>query len=120
MLNTTGENEDELINNIFQWTPSHGQTIVGRPAKAYIHKVCLDTVFGLEDQPRAMDDRDGWRERESQGTVCYHPNFMISKLSDLSRGWPEGSLFNSYYNKVLGRALLLSLDYFTLPLILTL
>ena len=29
--------------------------------------------------------------------------------------WPEGSLFNSFYTEVLGRALLLSLDCSTLP-----
>ena len=27
----------------------------------------------------------------------------ISKVGDLSRGWAEGSLFNSYYTEVLGR-----------------
>ena len=39
------------------------------------------------------------------------------KLSPFSRGRPEGSLFNSYYTEMLGRALLLSLDCSTLPLI---
>ena len=43
-----------------------------------------------------------------------------SKVDNLSRGWPEGSLFNSFYTEVLGRALLLSLDCSILPLILTL
>ena len=37
-----------------------------------------------------------------------------------SRDWPEGSLFKSYYNEMLGRVLLLSLDCCTLLLILTL
>ena len=27
-------------------------------------------------------------------------NYLISKVSDHSRGWPEGSLFDSYYTKV--------------------
>ena len=39
---------------------------------------------------------------------------------DHSRGWPEGFLFNSYYTKVEGMVLLLSLDCSTLPLICTL
>ena len=43
-----------------------------------------------------------------------------SKVDDRCRWWLEGSLFNSYYTKVYGRALLLSLDCSTLPLILTL
>ena len=42
-----------------------------------------------------------------------------SKVGDCSQGRPEGSLFNSYYTDVLGRALLLSLDCSTLPLIRT-
>ena len=44
----------------------------------------------------------------------------VSKLNDHCRAWPEGSLFNSYYIEVSGRALFLSLDYSTLHLIRTL
>ena len=33
-----------------------------------------------------------------------------SKVGDRSRRWPESSLFDSYYTKVQGRELLLSLD----------
>ena len=43
-----------------------------------------------------------------------------TKKKNRSRGRPKGSLFNSYYTKVKGRALLLSLDCSTLPLIHTL
>ena len=45
---------------------------------------------------------------------------LISKVGDCSRGRLEGSLFNSYNTEVQGRALLLSLDCPTLPLIPTL
>ena len=31
----------------------------------------------------------------------------ISNVGDFSRGWPEGSFFNSYYTNVFGRVLLL-------------
>ena len=41
-------------------------------------------------------------------------------ISNVSRGWPEGSLFHSYYIEVQGRALLLSPDHSTLILIRTL
>ena len=44
----------------------------------------------------------------------------VSKVGDRSRRRPEGSLFNSYYTEMLGKALLLSLDCSTLPLIRTL
>ena len=45
----------------------------------------------------------------------YFAQTCIRKV-DFSRRWPDGSLFNSYYTKVLERALLLSLNCFTLPL----
>ena len=49
------------------------------------------------------------------------PNILLSsKFGVLNRGWLEGSLFNSYYPLMKERALLLSLDCSTLPLILTL
>ena len=48
-------------------------------------------------------------------------SYMISsKVSKLSRGWPEGSLFNSYNTKVQWRVLLHFLHCSTLPLIQTL
>ena len=40
----------------------------------------------------------------------------IYKVGDRSQGRPEGSLFNSYYPEMLGRALLLSFDCATLLL----
>ena len=42
---------------------------------------------------------------------------IISKVSDHSRGRPEGSFFNSYYTESFERALLLFLDCSILPLI---
>ena len=44
----------------------------------------------------------------------------ISKVSDCSWGWPEGSLFDSNHTKTWKRVLLLSQDFPTLPFILTL
>ena len=52
--------------------------------------------------------------------VCTCIYISKSKVGDLSRGWPKGSLFNSYYTEELGRTLLHSLDFSTLPLIHTL
>ena len=43
---------------------------------------------------------------------------LLRKVGDHSRGRPEGSLFNSYNTKVLGRALLHSQDCCTLPVTL--
>ena len=30
----------------------------------------------------------------------YDYDFIVSKIGNLSQGWPEGSIFNSYYMKV--------------------
>ena len=54
---------DELISDVLLWTPSHGRTKAGRPARTYIQQLCTDTGCSLEDQPEAMDDSEGWRER---------------------------------------------------------
>ena len=35
----------------------------GRPARTYIQQLCEDTGCCPEDLPRAMNDRDEWRER---------------------------------------------------------
>ena len=56
---------DELINDVLQWTPSHGRAKVERPTRTYIQQVCADTGCSPEDQPEAMDDGEGWRERVS-------------------------------------------------------
>ena len=53
----------ELISDILRWTPSHGRAKAGRPARIYIQQLCADTGYNLEDLPRAMDDRDEWREK---------------------------------------------------------
>ena len=54
---------DELIRDVLQWNPSHKRAKAGRPAGTYIQQLCADTGSRLEDQPEAMDDREGWRER---------------------------------------------------------
>ena len=39
------------IIDVLQWTPIHGHTSVGYPAKAYIHQVCVDSRCHLEHLP---------------------------------------------------------------------
>ena len=61
------------------WTSTHGRTSFGWSARNYLHQVCADTGRSSEDQPRAMDDRDGWRERERerQGNPCSDCDLMM-------------------------------------------
>ena len=54
---------DELIRDVLLWTPTHGRAKAGRPARTYIQQLCEDTGCCPEDLPRAMNDRDDWRER---------------------------------------------------------
>ena len=43
--------------------PSHGRAKAGRPARTYIQQLREDTGCCPEDLPRAMNDREEWRER---------------------------------------------------------
>ena len=54
---------DELITDVLLWTPTHGRAKAGRPARTYIQQLCEDTGCCPEDLPRAMNDREEWRER---------------------------------------------------------
>ena len=54
---------DELIRDVLLWIPTHSRAKAGRPARTYIQQLCEDTGCCPEDLPRAMNDRDEWRER---------------------------------------------------------
>ena len=53
---------DELISDVLLWTPSHGRTKAGRPARTYIQQLYADTRCNPEDLPEAIDDREEWRK----------------------------------------------------------
>ena len=57
------KSKDELISELFLWTPSRRRASVGRLNRNYLQKFYTDAGCGLEDQPEAMYDRNGWRER---------------------------------------------------------
>ena len=54
---------DELIRDVLLWTATHDRAKAGRPARTYIQQLCEDTGCCPEDLPRAMNDREEWRER---------------------------------------------------------
>ena len=41
----------------------------------YLHQLCAEIRCSLEDLPGAMNDRYGWWERESQGSMCLSVRF---------------------------------------------
>ena len=55
--------KDELFSDVLLWTPAYGQAKAGRPAGTYIQQLCEDTGCSPEDLPKAMNDREGWREK---------------------------------------------------------
>ena len=55
--------KDELISDVFLWTPAYGQAKAEQPARTYIQQLCEDTGCSPEDLPKAMNDREKWRER---------------------------------------------------------
>ena len=68
--------KDELISDVLLWTLAYGQTKAGRPARTYIQQLCEDTGCSPEDLPKAMNDREGWRERvraiHASGTTWWY------------------------------------------------
>ena len=54
---------DELISDVILWTSSYGRAKTGWPARTYIQQLCEDTGCNPEDLPKAMNDRERWRER---------------------------------------------------------
>ena len=67
--------KDELIRDIFLWSPSHGCASVGRSTRNYLQQLCADSGCSLEDMPEAVIDRDKWRE--SQGNSCQQHDLII-------------------------------------------
>ena len=53
----------DVLLIIFLVIPTHGRAKAGRPARTYIQQLCEDTGCCPEDLPRAMNDREEWRER---------------------------------------------------------
>ena len=55
--------KDKLISDVLLWTPAYGQAKPGWPARTYIQQLCEDTGCSPEDLPKAMNDKEKWRER---------------------------------------------------------
>ena len=59
---------------------SHGRAKAGRPARTFIQQLCEDTGCSPKDLPEAMNDREGWRERESRGYPCWQHDVMMMMM----------------------------------------
>ena len=77
-------NKDEIVSDVLLWTPAYGQSKAVRPARKFIQQLSDDTGCNPEDLPKAMNDRETWRERESQGYPCYPHVMMMMMMIYLS------------------------------------
>ena len=55
--------KDEIVSDVILCTPAYGQSKAGRPARTFIQQLCDDTGCNPKDLPKAMNDRETWRER---------------------------------------------------------
>ena len=55
--------KDEIVSDVLLWTPAYGQSKAGRPTRTFIQQLCDDTGCNPEDLPKAMNDRETWREK---------------------------------------------------------
>ena len=83
---------DELISDVLLWTPTYGRARAGRPARTYIQQLCEDTGCSPEDLPKAMNDREKWRERvrdiRASGTdMTWKKKWHEKKIPWASRIW---------------------------------
>ena len=55
--------------------PSYGRPILTWPTRTHLQQLCTDTGCSLKDLPRAINDRDWWKD--SQGNLYLHHNLMV-------------------------------------------
>ena len=95
---------DELIRDVLLWIPTHGRAKAGRPARTYIQQLCEDTGCCPEDVPRAMNDREEWRERvrDIRATsaiwwwyiyIYIYIGVILKVLSLIQKNEPEMNIF---------------------------
>ena len=75
MQDTAGEARTNSSVMYSYGTPAYGQAKAGRPARTNIQQLCEDTGCNPEDLPKAMNDREKWRERvrdiRASGTIWW-------------------------------------------------
>ena len=57
-------------SDLLLWTPTYGRAKAGWPPQTYIQQLCEDMGCGPEDIPKAMNDREMWREKVRDICAC--------------------------------------------------
>ena len=66
------------VSDVLLWTPTHGHTSVGWPAKTWIHQLCMDPGCCLEGLPNAIANRNWWMTKESlRNLQCWHAMIIM-------------------------------------------
>ena len=90
MSKTSWRSKNELIINSLQWTHTHGHIRIVQRAETYIHQLCINSGWCLDDLLWRIIDRDEWcgRIKECVPLACLHEEdnillccscFMFSK-----------------------------------------
>ena len=77
--------KDELISDVFLWTPSHGRAKAAQPARIYIQQLCADTGCSLKYLSEAMDDREGWRRGSGRSVMMVRHGDEIVYVLNLKK-----------------------------------
>ena len=106
---------DELIRDVLLWIPTHGRAKAGRPARTYIQQLCEDTGCCPEDLPRAMNDREEWRERvrdiRAASTIWWW--WWWPYCEGNYKDWPKFHVFSFPKDKTLSDVWTRTIMYFT-------
>ena len=63
MRETDRRSKDELVSDVLLRTPSNQRVSVWRPVRTYVHRLCMETGWSLEDLPEEIENRDEFRVR---------------------------------------------------------
>lgn len=55
--------KEELAHQLLLWEPTHGKRSRGRPRRTYVDQLMDDTGLRKEELPKAMEDRDYWKDK---------------------------------------------------------
>ena len=84
-------NRDELIRDVLLCITTHGRAKAGRPARTYIQQLCEDTGCCPEDLPRAMNDREEWRDDDADDDI-----YMKNESSELNKTCKNPKTYRLY------------------------
>ena len=83
--------------DIFLWTATHGHVIVSQPTRTYLDQLSADKGCNLENLPRAIDYKNGRRERErereSKRNPCCQRDLMIMMMVIMMIEWSSNKSF---------------------------